>query len=59
MLLVCGRELKAQDPSMLNQMGGKCRALFKWQTEHEVRQDGVCRQLLMLIIHLHGARAWL
>ncbi len=52
-LLVCSCELKPQHPLVLYQVSRECGTFFKRQAEHEMRQYGVCCQLLMLIIHLH------
>lgn len=41
---------------MLDQMGTEGGALFERQAEHEMCQDGVSCQLLVLIIHLHHTR---
>jgi len=54
LLLVCSCELKPQHPLVLYQVSRECGTFFKWQAEHEMRQYGVCCQLLMLIIHLYN-----
>ena len=54
--LVGSSELKSQDPAQGDKLSSKGRGGINGQGKQEVGQNSVRGQLLVLIIHLQGAR---